>query len=312
MSISGSPTVRRRRLAAELRRLREQSGQTAEAVAAVLGWSKAKISRYELARSGLKPSDVKRLLDVYGVRGEHREQLLTLAQEATQKGWWEAYSDALTEEHLAFIGLEAEAASVLAWQINVIPGLLQTEQYAQQVLSGYQTVRAIPPTMIERRVQTRLIRQQLLTRDQPLELTAILDESVLRRQLGDRAVMHAQLQHLIEASKLPNVTLQVMPLEGPKSLPLDSFTILHFGKAHETQLHDVVSTESLRNYLYVEGETDTYEFRLAFEHLAQESLGPEESRDFILRTARQVWTLPAEPTYPMSIAESHGTILERT
>jgi transcriptional regulator with XRE-family HTH domain len=312
MAIPGSPTVRRRRLAAELRRLREQAGQTAESVADVLGWSKAKVSRYELARSGLKPSDVARLLDVYGVHGEHREQLLTLAHEATQKGWWEAYSDVLTEEHLAFIGLEAEAASVLAWQINVIPGLLQTEEYAREVVSGYQSVRAIPPTMIERRVQTRLIRQQVLTRDQPLELTAIVDESVLRRQRGDRAVMHAQLQHLAQSSQLPNVTLQVLPLDGPKSLALESFVILHFGKAHETQLHDVVSTESLRQYLYVEGETDTYEFRLAFEHLAQESLGPEESREFILRTARQLWALRAEPRYPRSMAESHGSIIERT
>lgn len=294
MSTSGSPAVRRRRLAAELRRLRERSGKKAEEVAGVLGWSKAKISRYELARSGLKPADVESLLNVYGVHGDHRTQLLTLAIEATQKGWWEEYSDILTEEHLAFIGLEAEATSVLQWQINVVPGLLQTRQYAWQIFSGYQDVRALPPTVIDRRVQTRVIRQELLTRDQPLELTAILDESVLRRQRGDHAVMREQLQYLATAAELPNVTLQVLPLEGPKGLALDSFQILRFGKAHETQLHDVVSTESLRGYLYVEGETDTYEFRRAFEHLAQETLGPEQSREFILRTARQLWALPAE------------------
>ena len=148
--------------------------------------------------------------------------------------------------------------------------------------------------MIERRVQTRLIRQRVLTRDQPLDLAAILDESVLLRQRGDRAVMHAQLLHLVAASEMPNVTLQVLPLNGPKGLATDSFVILHFGQAHETQLHDVVSTEYLRNYLYVEGETDTFEFRRAFEHLARESLGPEESQDLILRTARHLWALPAE------------------
>jgi transcriptional regulator with XRE-family HTH domain len=293
MSTSGSPTVRRRRLAVELRRLREQSGQTAEAVAEVLGWSKAKISRYELARSGLKPSDVARMLDVYSVQGEHREQLLILAREATEKGWWEAFSDVVTEEHLAFIALEAEATSVLQWQINVVPGLLQTEQYARDVFSGYQEVSPTAPAIIERRVETRLIRQRVLTRDHPLELAVVLDESVLRRQRGDRAVMHEQLQRLAEDSELPHVTLQILPLDGPKRLALDSFQILQFGRAHETQLHDVVSTESLRNYLYVEGETDTYEFRLAFEHLAQESLGPKESREFILRLARQLWELPA-------------------
>src|SRR6516225_6143984 len=109
MPASGSPTVRRRRLAVELRRLRDATGKTADEVGKTLGWSKAKISRYELARSGLKPADVARLLDYYGVAGNQREQLLALAEEATHRGWWEAYSDVLSEEHLAFIGLEAEA-----------------------------------------------------------------------------------------------------------------------------------------------------------------------------------------------------------
>jgi transcriptional regulator with XRE-family HTH domain len=292
MSTPGSPTVRRRRLAAELRRLREQSGQTAEAVGKILGWSKAKVSRYELAQSGLKPSDVESLLNVYGVHGERREQLLALAEEATQKGWWEAYADVLTEEHAAFIGLEAEATSVLQWQVNVIPGLLQTEEYARDIFLGYQVVSRSAPAVIERRVQTRMIRQQVLTRDKPLDLTVILDESVLRRQRGDRTMMHAQLKHLAEAANRPNVNLRILPLAGPKRLALDSFQILKFGRAHETPLHDVVSAESLINYLYVEGETGTFEFALAFEYLAQESLGTEESREFVLRIAEQLWSLP--------------------
>ena len=293
MPTSGSPAVRRRRLAAELRRLRGDSHKTAEEVGEILGWSKAKVSRYELARSGLRPRDVAALLDLYGVRGEQRERLLALAEEATQKGWWEAYSDVLTEEHVAFIGLEAEATSVLQWQITVVPGLLQTQQYAWHVISGFQGVRSAPSTVIERRVQTRLIRQQVLTRDQPLELTAVLDESVLRRQRGDRSVMYEQLQYLAEVSELPNVTVKILPLEGPKGLALDSFQILQFGRAHETQLHDVVSAESVHANIYVEGETDTHEFRLAFERLAQDALEPEESREFILRTARQLWALSA-------------------
>ncbi len=292
MATSGSPTVRRRRLAAELRRLREEDGRTGEAVADLLGWSKAKVSRYELARGGLKPGDVARLLDVYDVQGEHRKQLLTLAEEATQEGWWEAYSDVLTAEHLAYIGLEAEATSICQWQINVVPGLLQTEQYARDIFSGYQEVSPTAPTIIERKVKTRLIRQQVLTRDQPLDLAVVLDESVLRRQRGEPAVMHEQLQHLAEVAKRPNVTVQILPLAGPKRLAMDSFQILQFGQAHETPLRNVVSTESLLNYLYVEGETDTYEFRLAFEHIAQEALDPEESRELIVRSARQLWELP--------------------
>src|SRR6266705_5424102 len=201
MPTSGSPTVRRRRLAAELRRLRTSTGVTAEDVGKVLGWSKAKVSRYELAQGGLKPADVARLLDFYKLQGSHRDQLMTLAEEATDKGWWEAYSDVLTEGHQEYIGLEAGAASILQWQINVVPGLLQTEQYAREVLSGYQEVATISPRAIERRLETRLIRQQLLTRDEPLEYRVLLDESVLHRQRGDRSVMHAQLQRLADVSE---------------------------------------------------------------------------------------------------------------
>jgi transcriptional regulator with XRE-family HTH domain len=249
MPISGSPTVRRRRLAAELRRLRRESGKTAEAIAAILGWSKAKVSRYELAQGGLRPRDVERLLDVYGVLGTHREHLLTLAVEASEKGWWEAYADVLSEEHLALIGLEAEAITVHEWQINVVPGLLQTERYARETLAGYQEVRASSPFVLEERVKARMIRQRVLTRDQPLKLHAIVDESVLRRQLADQSVMRQQLRHLAAISKLPNVTLGVLPFDGSPRLAVNSFQILSFGLG---QLHDVVSTEVLHDYLFIE------------------------------------------------------------
>ncbi len=289
MPISGSPMVQRRRLAAELRRLRTSTGKTAEDVGKRLGWSKAKISRYELAQSGLKPADVARLLELYGVRGSHLERLLALAEEATHKGWWEAYSDVLTEGHLAFIGLEAEAVSLLEWQINVVPGLLQTERYAREVLSGYDEVAVISPRAIQRRLETRLIRQQLLTHDQPLEYVALLDESVLRRQRGDRSVMRAQLQRLADVSELRNVTIRVLPLQRNHGLAVGSFTILQFGDSDETSLHDVVSIDHLINELYVEGDTDTHQFRLAFKHLSEESLSPAESREMILATSEQLW-----------------------
>jgi hypothetical protein len=179
----------------------------------------------------------------------------------------------------------------MQWQSNVVPGLLQTERYARDIFSGYRELSTIAPSVIDRRVETRLIRQRILTRDKPLELKAILDEAVLRRQRGDHSLMHEQLEHLVDISELPNVTLQILPLDGPKRLALDSFTILRFSQG---QLNDVVSTESLRNYLYVEGDTNTYEFRVAFEHLSEESLDPEESRDFISRVAMESWA--TEPT----------------
>jgi transcriptional regulator with XRE-family HTH domain len=285
----GSPTVRRRRLAAELRRLRTGEGKTAEEVAQVLGWSKAKISRYELAQGGLKPEDVARLLDLYEIHGDHRDQLLALAEDATHKGWWESYSDILTEGHLAFIGLEAEATTILEWQINVIPGLLQTEQYARQVLTGYHEVATISPRAIQRRLETRLTRQQLLTRDEPLKYVALMDESVLRRQRGDHSLMYAQLQRLADISMLPNVTIRILPLAGNHRLAVDSFSILEFGGSSEVMLHDLVSLEGLINEFYVEDDPDTHQFRLAFEHLIEESLAPAESLELMLTTARQLW-----------------------
>lgn len=281
MPISGRP-VQRRRLAAELRRLRTSARKTAEDVGRSVGWSKAKVSRYELAQSSLKPADVAKLLDYYGVQGHHREQLLALAEEATRKGWWESYSDVWTEEHLDFIGLEDEAVSLLEWQINVVPGLLQTEQYAREVLSGQDEVAVISPRAIQRRLETRLIRQRILDRSRPLEYRVLLDESVLRRQRGDRSVMHAQLQRLARAFELPNVTVQILPLNGNHGLAVDSFAILQFGELDEASLHDVVSIDHLSNELYVEGDTDTHQFRLAFRHLSEEALTPRESRDLIL------------------------------
>jgi transcriptional regulator with XRE-family HTH domain len=289
MPTSSSPTVKRRRLAAELRSLRNSTGMTADEVGRALGWSKAKVSRYELARSGLKPADVARLLDFYEVQGSHREHLLALAEQAALKGWWEAYSDDLTEGYLVFIGLEAEATSILEWQLNVVPGLLQTERYAREVLSGYDEVATISPMAIQRRLETRLLRQQLLTRDEPLELVTVLDESILYRQRGDRSVMHGQLARLAEVSELPNVTIRVLPLKRHHGLAVGSFAILQFSKPDETTLHDVVSLEGLVNELYVEGDTGTHQFRLAFGHLAEDSLSPSDSRDLILAIARQEW-----------------------
>jgi transcriptional regulator with XRE-family HTH domain len=290
MPPSGSPTARRRLLAAELRRLRVGAGKTAEEVGRTLEWSKAKVSRYELAQSGLRPEDVARLLDLFMVEGAQRDRLLALAEEATHKGWWEAYSDVLTEGHMAYIGLEAEATSLLEWQINSVPGLLQTEQYAWEVLSSYQRVASISPNAIRRQVETRGTRQQLLTRGKRLNYTALLDESVLYRQRGDRSVMRAQLESLAEAAELPNVTIRILPLKRNHGFAVDSFAILQFGAAEEgVALPDVVSLEHLSNELHVERDSDAHMFRLAFGHLTTECLPPTESRKLILATCWREW-----------------------
>jgi hypothetical protein len=190
---------------------------------------------------------------------------------------------------MAFIGLEAEAASMLEWQINVVPGLLQTERYALDVLSGYQAVAPITPRAVQGQLETRLTRQQLLTRDEPLDYTALLDESVLYRQRGSELVMRAQLQRLAELSELPNVTIQILPLKRNHRLAVDSFAILQFGSTREAALPDVVSVEHLSNELHVDADTDAHTFRLAFRHLAAESLSPQVSRELILEAGRREW-----------------------
>ncbi len=292
MSTSGSSAVRRRRLAAELRRLR--AGRTGTEVARALGWSPSKVSRYEQGRSTLLLDEVSKLLGFYGVTDPERGQLLSLARDASQRDWWEAYADALPEEFLAFIALEAEAASVAQWQVEAVPGLLQTEDYARQVYAAYQdVVPTMSPGVVERRVRVRMIRQEVLTREDPLELSVVVDESVLLRRMGRREIMYAQLHHLAKAADLPNVELRVLPLGNDKPLVMaDSFVIFRFRKNSSPEtgvLHDVVSTESLKSELYVEGETDTHLYRLVFQSLVKASLSPAESQRLIQRTAERVW-----------------------
>jgi transcriptional regulator with XRE-family HTH domain len=288
VAVSGAPTVRQRRLGAELRRLRAE--RTGDEVAEALGWSPSKISRYELARSGPNVAEVGKLLDYYGVTGSHREQVLALAREATQKGWWEAYSDALPEELIALIALEDEATSSWIWQVEVIPGLLQTEDYARQVISAaYQIGIPFLPSQIEQRVEVRLRRQRILTRDNPMEFSVVLDESALLRRNTDTQVMRGQLVRLAEVSELPNVTLRVFPLQALHPVTTSSFVLLRFGRTRDTELNDVVSTEQLQSNLHFEGEADTHQYRLAFQALSSAALNPEQSRELIIRTSQQVW-----------------------
>jgi transcriptional regulator with XRE-family HTH domain len=290
MTAPASPTVRRRRLAAELRGIRESKGRSGDSVAAALKWSPSKISRYERARTGLRPRDVARLLDYYGITGARRDSLLALAEDASQKGWWEEYTDSLSEDYQQFIGLEHEATSIAIWHIDVVTGLLQTEAYARQIISGYSRVEPTPPAMIGRMVRVRLRRQQVLERDS-LQLSVILDESVLKRRIGDDSVMYEQLQHLARVAERDNVTLQVLPLDAQHpTVPSDSFVIFGFGDDSEESLQDVVSTELMRTGFSVEGEKDTYLHRLAFQMLTDASLDPALSRKLILDTAEDHWS----------------------
>ncbi len=284
----GSPTVRRRRLAAELRRLREKADLTGDEVAERLGWSPSKVSRLENARTALKLADAQRVLDLFGVDGAHREQLLALALEASRKGWWEAYSDALPEAYTSYIGLETEATSASWWESDLVPGLLQTENYARAVIHAHMgSTATMPPGEIERRVEARLKRQQVLTREHPLALSVVLDESVLFRRFGKGPVMRDQLQWLVHVSELPNVALRILPLAASHPIGTGGFVLLQFGQVHETALRDVVYIENLSGSLYVEEEAETYQYKLAFSRLVEACIDSARSRELVSRVVRE-------------------------
>jgi transcriptional regulator with XRE-family HTH domain len=267
MIAPASPTVRRRRLAAELRGIRESKGKSGDTVAAALKWSPSKVSRYERARTGLRPREVERLLDYYGITGPRRTLLLGLAEDAAQKGWWEEFSDTLSEDYQQFIGLEHEATSIAIWHVDVVAGLLQTEAYARHIISSYSRVEPVAPGMIGRLVRVRMRRQQVLNREE-LQLSVMLDESILKRRIGDDSVMYEQLHRVFG----------------------ESFVIFGFGADSDAMLQDVVSTEHLRSGFSLEGERETYLHRIAFQMLSEAALDPAASKALILETAESHWS----------------------
>ena len=292
MTPSGSPTVGRRRLAAELRRLR--GNRTGNEVSRAIGWSTTKISRAESGRESLPPAEIERLVDYYGVPDPLRGRLLGLAEDAVQRGWWDEYAGALDPQYREFIGLEAEATSCLQWQSDFMPGLLQTEAYARRLIAVYRTLApAVPPGVRERFLRVRMLRQERLTHEPVLRLSVVMDEAVLLRGVGDRAIMRDQLARLADVAEMPSVDLRVLPLNENNGLSSGDFVIMSFGSPETPEaaaLGDVVSTETLTTELYVEGETDTYLYRLFFQALSDAALPPAESRQFILSTMHRAWS----------------------
>ena len=294
MIAPGSPTVRRLRLAAELREIRESKGKSGETVAKALRWSPSKISRYERAKTGLRPQEVERLLDYYQITGQRRALLLALAEDAAQKGWWEEFGDILSDDYQQFIGLEHEATSIAIWHVDVVTGLLQTDAYAKQVISSYSRIEPIAPGMIGRMVRVRMRRQQVLDRE-GLQLSIVLDESVLKRRIGSDVVMREQLQRLAREADRPNLTLRILPLDAQHTVVGESFVIFGFGEDSDAMLQDVVSTEHMRSGYTVEAERDTYLHRIAFDTISDTALDPAASKALILETAQAHWSGALQP-----------------
>jgi transcriptional regulator with XRE-family HTH domain len=286
----GSQTIRRRRLAAELRRLRERAGLTGDEAADQLGWSASKISRIETHRIGVKPADLGRLLDLYHVGNDHRAAMEALARDARTSSRLESAAAAFPPEYATYLDAEAEASSLWIWDPLIIPGLLQTDSYARALMSGYGSMFKLPPSDAERRVEVRQIRrEQLLNRDPPLVLSAIVDESALYRKFGDSAIMNEQLERLGEFSLLPNVTLRILPLDGDHPIGTGAFSYLQFPQVHEVPLNDLVEVEHLTRSYYLEDEEHTFKYRVTFEALAEAALGTEQSRTKISTAAQQRW-----------------------
>jgi transcriptional regulator with XRE-family HTH domain len=283
-----SPTVRRRRLAAELRRLRERADLTGDQVADRMSWSASKLSRIENAHTVPRTAEVKKLLTLYGVEGRSAERLLALAEDAADKGWWETNS--LPPEYSALIGMEAEAQSALSWAPLIVPGLLQTGDYAREVTNGFvEGIAAVSPGETRRRVEARLARQQVLTRDNPLRLSAVLDQSVLFRRFGNRTVMQSQITQLLELSECDNISLHILPLDGPHPIGTGAFVLLEFDKVYDVTYPDVVYLEHLTGGRYVEEEDETYRYRRSFDRLSELAVDERKSRE-ILVSARDAWT----------------------
>jgi transcriptional regulator with XRE-family HTH domain len=271
-----NPTVRRRRLGQELRRLRELKGMTAEEVAERLLVSQSKISRLENGRRSISQRDVRDLCGVYEVE-DHRivDSLMQMAKDSRQQGWWHSFGDI---PYSVYIGLETDAASLRVYDPQVVPGLLQTRTYAESLISG-----ALPeatPTDIDKRVQVRLRRQERISAaDNPLRLWAVLDEATLRREVGNKQVMIEQLEHLIEMSQLPHVTVQLIPFTmGAHPGVSGQYAILEFPDAADSS---VVYIEGVTSDLYLEKAQDVQKYAVMYEHLRAQALNVEQSRKFI-------------------------------
>jgi len=277
-----NPTVRRRRLGQELRRLRELKGMTAEEVAERLLVSQSKISRLENGRRSISQRDVRDLCGVYEV-DDHRivDSLMQMAKDSRQQGWWHSFGDI---PYSVYIGLETDAASLRVYDPQVVPGLLQTRPYAESLIAG-----ALPETApgdIDKRVQVRLKRQERISApDNPLRLWTVLDEAALRRTVGNRSLMRDQLEHLVEQSQLPHVTVQVIPFDMGAHPGLNGqYAILEFPDAADSS---VVYIEGVTSDLYLEKANDVQKYSVMYEHLRAQALNVEQSRQFIADIAKE-------------------------
>ena len=282
---TSGPTVLRILLGTQLRRLREGKGISREAAGYEIRASGSKISRMELGRVSFKERDVADLLSMYGVSNSaEREALLGLARQANSPGWWHHYGDILPSWFQSYLGLEAAATLIRTYEIQFVPGLLQTPEYARAViLLGHSGADAAE---IDRRVELRNQRQIILNRPEPPQLWAVIDEAVLRRPIGGVEVMRKQIEALIEASRLPNVRLQIIPFNaGGHAAAGGPFAILRFPEA---ELPDVVYVEQLTSAIYLDKRDDVDHYAIAMERVCIDAEPPSHTPDILEKLLNEV------------------------
>ncbi|HEX6470823.1 MAG TPA: helix-turn-helix transcriptional regulator [Streptosporangiaceae bacterium] len=274
------PTVVRMLVGAQLRQLREAAGLSREDAGYAIRASHSKISRLELGRTGFKPRDLADLLTLYGVSAPaDRASLLALAEQANAPGWWRPYADLVPAWFEAYLGLEQAASEIRAYEVQFVPGLLQTPDYARAtVLLGHADE---PAADIDRRVELRMRRQHILVKPDAPSVRAVIDEGVLRRPLGPATTMHDQIEHLCEVAERPNVTVQVLPFSaGGHSAAGGPVTILRFP---DQELPDVVYLEQLISALYLDRPNETVEYGRVMHRLVQEAASPAATKKILYR-----------------------------
>jgi hypothetical protein len=273
----GDPTVLKILLGAQLRRLRETAGVSRDDAGYHIRASGSKISRLELGRVSFKERDVSDLLDLYSVTGDHKSQLVQLTREANATPWWQKYREVVPDWFQVYVGLEEAATLIRVYEVQFVPGLLQTEEYARAVVM--QGSPGLSPDEVENRVNVRLGRQRLFAKENAPRLWAIVDEAALRRPMGGRDVLAGQVKRLIEAVGEPNITLQVMPFKyGGHGAEGGAFTIMRFPEA---DLPDMVYMEYLTGAHYIDKPEEVEVYAAVMERLSVAGTSPEKTRDIL-------------------------------
>ena len=273
--MAGSPTARRRRLAIELKKLREKSALTCAQVGEALDWSGSKVNRMETGSGRIQPSDIDALCRFYDTTDELREFLKSLAREAKTRGWWQVHGSGVPEWFNIYIGLEQDASTFRQYQCELVPGLMQTEAYTSEL---HKTGAHMTAEDIDRAVRVRMERQAMLTQTDAPDAWFIVNEGALRHVIGERALMREQLERVLESAELPNVTLQVLPFDSGTYPATGSFTMLGFPAPEDP---DLVYRDGITDAVYLEGEHHVREYTRAFDGLRAAALSPQRSTQLI-------------------------------